>query len=58
MEVVDTLAVFIEQQWWWLVVCGLDPVREQSTLVSLIPEVLVQIGVCDLFQRVNLVCGD
>lgn len=34
------------------------PVGEQATLVSLVPQVLVQIRVGDLFHRVDVVHGD
>ena len=36
-------------------VCRLDPVREKIPFVSLIPEVLVQVSVGDLLQRLDIV---
>mmetsp|Transcript_62206 Transcript_62206/g.196852 ORF Transcript_62206/g.196852 Transcript_62206/m.196852 type:complete len:623 (-) Transcript_62206:2053-3921(-) len=53
-EVVDPLAPLVHQQRRWLRVRGFDPVGEEVPLVRLIPEVLVQIGVGDLLQRLDL----
>ena len=36
----------------------LDPWREESPLVSLVPEVLIQVGVCYFLQRLHVVHGD
>ena len=36
----------------------LDPGREQSALVCLVPQVLVEVGVGDLLQRLDVIHGD
>ena len=36
----------------------LDPVREEVALVSLVPQVLIQVRVRDLLQRLQVVHGD
>lgn len=58
MEIVDPLAVFVKQEWWGFSIARLDPVREQPSLVSLVPQILVQIGVSNFLQGINLICGN
>lgn len=50
-----TLTPFVDQQRWWFRVAWLDPRREQPALVCLVPKVLIEIGVGDLFQRLDIV---
>lgn len=45
----------VHQQWWWLRVGWLDPGGEQAPLVSLVPQVLVQVGISDLLQGFHIV---
>lgn len=52
-----TLAPLVDQQWWWFCVGRFDPGREEASLVSLIPQVLVQVGVCDLLKWFHIVHG-
>ena len=53
--IVPTLAPLIDQQWRWLRVGWLDPWRKEPSLVSLVPEVLVEVGVSDLLQWLHVV---
>ena len=39
-------------------VARLDPGREESPLLGLVPEILVQVGVSDLLQRLHVIHGD
>ena len=50
-----TLAPLVDQQWWWFSVSWFDPGREQSSLVCLIPQVLVKVGISDLLQGLYVV---
>ena len=50
-----TITPFVDKQWRRLRVGRLDPRREQASLVSLIPEVLIQVGICDLLQGLNII---
>ena len=54
-QVVDSLAELVHQVRLRLLVARLHPVREQLALVRLVPQVLVQIRVRDLLQRIDLV---
>ena len=47
--------LLVHEQRRRLRVCGLDPSREEPTLVRLVPEVLVQISVCDLLEGLDVV---
>jgi hypothetical protein len=51
-------APLVDEQWRRLGISRLDPVGEQVALVRLIPQVLVQVGVGDLLQRLNLIHRD
>lgn len=53
-----TLAPLVHQQWGWLSVSRFDPRREEPSLVSLIPQVLIQISICDLLQGLNIINRD
>jgi len=50
-----TLAPLVCQQRRWFRVSRLDPRRKQSSLVRLVPQVLVQVRVGDLLQRLHVV---
>mmetsp|Transcript_33281 Transcript_33281/g.109100 ORF Transcript_33281/g.109100 Transcript_33281/m.109100 type:complete len:1053 (+) Transcript_33281:4096-7254(+) len=54
-QVIDALAPLVHQERSWLGVRRLDPVGEQMTVVALIPEVLVKVGIGDLLKRLDLV---
>mmetsp|Transcript_889 Transcript_889/g.2132 ORF Transcript_889/g.2132 Transcript_889/m.2132 type:complete len:706 (-) Transcript_889:1206-3323(-) len=54
-QVIDTLAPLVHQQGGRLRVCRLDPVGEEVAVVTLVPQVLVQVSISDLLQRLNLV---
>ena len=56
-QVVHALAELVHQVRLRLLVARLHPVREQLALVRLVPQVLVQVRVRDLLQRVDLVHG-
>ena len=56
-QVVDALAELVHQVRLRLLVARLHPVGEQLALVRLVPQVLVQVRVGDLLQRVDLVHG-
>jgi hypothetical protein len=47
MQVIDALTVLVEQEWWGFVVGRLDPVGEESPFVSLVPQVLIKVGIGD-----------
>ena len=53
-----TLAPLVHEQWWWLGVRWFDPRGKESPLVCLVPEVLVQVGVCDLLQWLHIIYWD
>lgn len=55
MEVVDTLAPLIHQQRRRFSITRLDPVGEQSPLVGLVPQILIQVGIGDLLQGIHIV---
>ena len=48
----------VDEQRGRLRVSRLDPGGEEALLVSLVPQVLVQVRVCDLLQRLNLIHRD
>jgi len=58
IQVVDALAPFVSEERWRLRVRWLYPVGEKVTLLCLIPQVLVKISICDLFQRLDVVNRD
>ena len=53
-----TLAPLVHEQWWRFSVCWFDPWREEPSFVCLVPEVLVQVGICDLLQGLHIVHRD
>lgn len=57
-QVIDAGAPLVDQEGRRLQVCRLDPVGKQVALVSLVPQVLIQVGVCDLLQGLNLIYRD
>lgn len=50
-----TLTPLVHKDRRWFRVGWLDPWREKSPLVCLIPQVLVQVGICDFLQRLYVV---
>lgn len=52
-----TLAPLVDEQWWWFGVCWFDPWWEQTPFVCLVPQVLIQVSVCDLLQWLHIVHG-
>lgn len=50
-----TLAPLVDQQWWWFSVSWFDPGWKQASFVCLVPQVLIQVGVCDLLQGLHIV---
>lgn len=50
-----TLTPFIDKQRWWFGVSRLDPGWEEASLICFIPQVLVQIGISDLFQGLYII---
>mmetsp|Transcript_15391 Transcript_15391/g.46047 ORF Transcript_15391/g.46047 Transcript_15391/m.46047 type:complete len:239 (-) Transcript_15391:180-896(-) len=57
VQVVDALTPLVDQEGWRLGVGRLHPVREQMSLVRLVPQVLIQVGVGDLLQGINVIHG-
>ena len=55
LQVIDSLAPLVGEKWGWFWVCRFDPWREKLPFVSLVPEVLVQVSVGDLLQRLHVV---
>ena len=51
-------APLVDEQWRWFGIGRLDPVGEQMTLVGFVPQVLVQVRVRDLLQRLDLIHRD
>lgn len=50
-----TLAPLVDQEWWRFSVGGFDPRWEEASFVRLVPQVLVQVGVCNLLQGLYIV---
>jgi len=50
-----TLAPLVREQWWWFSISWFDPRWKQTSLVCLIPQVLVEVCVSDLLQRLHVV---
>lgn len=57
-QVVDTLAPLVDKQGRGLRVRRLDPCREQVTLVSFVPQELVEVSIRDLLDGLNVVDRD
>jgi len=53
-----TLAPLVHESGWRLEVGGFDPGWEEASLVGLVPEVLVEVGVRDLLQGLHVVHRD
>lgn len=49
------MAPLVDQQWWWFSVSRFDPGWEEASLVCLVPQVLVQVGISDLLQGLYIV---
>ena len=58
MQVVYSLTIFVQEQWGRFGVTGFDPVGKQPPFFSLVPKVLIEICVSDLFKRVDFVGGN
>ena len=58
LQVVDALAPFVNEQRWGLRVGRLYPLRQQLPLVGLIPQVLVQVSIRNLFEGLDVVDGN
>jgi hypothetical protein len=58
MKIVNSLAVLIKKKRRRLSITRLNPIREQTSLVSFVPKILVKICVSDLLERVYLIGGD
>ena len=54
-QVVDAEAPLVDEEGRRLRVGRLDPVGQQVSLVALIPQVLVEVGVGDLLERLHVV---
>lgn len=50
-----TLTPLVDQQRGWFSVGRFDPGWEQASLVCFVPQVLIEVGVCDLLQWLNIV---
>mmetsp|Transcript_2955 Transcript_2955/g.8791 ORF Transcript_2955/g.8791 Transcript_2955/m.8791 type:complete len:467 (+) Transcript_2955:3703-5103(+) len=57
LQIVDALAPLVDEQRRRLRVCRLHPVGEEVPLVGLVPEVLIQVGVSYLLQRLDFIHG-
>jgi hypothetical protein len=49
------LAPLVDKEWRRLCVSWFDPGGEETSFVSLIPQVLVQVGICDLLQGLHVI---
>lgn len=49
------MAPLVDQQWRWFGVSRFDPGWEEASLVCLIPQVLVKVGVSDLLQGLHII---
>jgi hypothetical protein len=58
VQVVYSLTIFVQEERGWFGVTGFDPVGEQSPFFSLVPKVLIEICVSDLFKRIDFVGGN
>ena len=58
LQVVDPLTPLVNEQRRGLRVGGLYPLRQQLPLVGLIPQVLVQVSIRDLFEGLDVVDGN
>ena len=58
LQVVNSLTPLVDEEWRRFRIGRLDPRREQCALVRLVTEVLVEVGVGDLLQRLDVVIGD
>ena len=54
-QIIETLTPLVNEQGRRLLVGRLHPIGEQVSLVSLVPQVLVQVGVSDLLQRLYVI---
>lgn len=57
-SIYHTLAPFVHKQWRWLCVCRFDPWREKTPFVSFIPEILIQVSICDFLKGLHVINGD
>ena len=57
-EIIDALTPFVYEKWRRLRIPRLDPVREEVSLVSLIPQVLIKVSISDLLDGLNIIYRD
>jgi hypothetical protein len=57
-QVVYSLTPLVDKKWGRLRITRLDPVWEKTALVCLIPQVLIQISIGDLLERLDIVNGN
>jgi hypothetical protein len=56
-QIVYSLAPLVEKKWETQITRH-DPVREKTALFCLIPQVLIQISIGDLLERLDIVNGN
>lgn len=49
---------FVDEERWGFGIGRFDPWREQASLVSLVPKILVQVSVGDLLQWLDVINGN
>eukprot|EP00398_MALV-I-01_sp_L67-1_P000203 gene202-gene343 len=54
-QVIDTDTILVHKQWRWFGIGRLDPVREETTVIGFVPEILIEVGVGNLFKRFDVV---
>jgi hypothetical protein len=54
-QIVDTLTPLVNQEWWWFRIGWLNPWRQQPTLISFVVQKLIQVGIGNLFDRLDVV---
>lgn len=57
-EIVDALTPFVNEKWRRLRIPRLDPVREEVSLISLIPQVLIKVRISDLLNGLDIIYRD
>jgi hypothetical protein len=54
-QIVDSLAPLEDKKWRRLRITGLNPVGEQISFVSLIPQVLIKVSISNFLNRFNVI---
>ena len=49
-----TLTPFVDEQWWRFCVSWFDPWWEQTAFVSFIPQILIEVRICDFLEWFNI----